>query len=71
MTAPKAPCAPAPVSRPELDIIFSLADGFVWASWPGTSASVRLGRHDVVALMMEDFLAQDALSERLRTLSSN
>jgi hypothetical protein len=50
---------------PEEAIIFSLLDGYVLASWPGTEASVRLGRHEVVAAMMEDFLAQDALGKRL------
>ena len=50
---------------PEDAIIFSLLDGYVLASWPGTDASVRLGRHDKVAAMMEDFLAQDALGRRL------
>jgi hypothetical protein len=49
----------------EGDMTFSLRDGFVWASWPDTEATVRLGRHDVVASMMRDFLAQDALCERL------
>jgi hypothetical protein len=50
---------------PEEAIIFSLLDGYVLASWPGTEASVRLGRHEMVAAMMEDFLAQDALGKRL------
>lgn len=50
---------------PEEAIIFSLHEGYVLASWPGTDASVRLGRHDIVAAMMEDFLAQDALGRRL------
>ena len=50
---------------PEEAIIFSLHDGYVLVSWPGTDASVRLGRHEVVAAMMEDFLAQDALGKRL------
>jgi hypothetical protein len=49
----------------ELGIVFSLRDEFVWVSWPGTEASVRLGRHDMVASMMRDFLAQDALGQRL------
>ena len=49
----------------ERGMIFSLREGFVWASWPDTEATVRLGRHDKVAAMMRDFLAQDALSERL------
>ena len=47
-------------------IIFSLCDGFVWASWPGTDVSVRLGSHEIVAEMMWDFLAQGTLAERLK-----
>jgi hypothetical protein len=50
---------------PEEAIIFSLHEGYVLASWPGTDASVRLGRHETVAAMMKDFLAQDALGRRL------
>lgn len=50
---------------PEDAIIFSLLDGYVLASWPGTVASVRLGRHEMVAAMMKDFLAQDELGKRL------
>ena len=53
-----------------LKIIFSLRDGYVWASWPETEAAVRLGRHDLVAAMMTDFLAQDALGERLTKCGS-
>ena len=49
----------------ELGIVFSLRDGLVWASWPDTEISVRLGRHELVASMMRDFLAQDALGKRL------
>jgi hypothetical protein len=48
-------------------IIFSLVDGFVWACWPGTSASVRLGDHEPVIEMMRDFLAQCDLGDRLTT----
>ena len=55
--------------QPELAIIFSLRDGYVWASWPDTEASVRLGRHEMVAGMMRDFLAQDALGDRLANRS--
>jgi hypothetical protein len=51
--------------EPELGIIFSSRDGFVWATWPETEGAVRLGRHEIVAAMMEDFLAQDALGKRL------
>ena len=49
----------------EPGIFFSLRDGFVWASWPGTTATVKLGRHEMVAGMMSDFLAQDAVARRL------
>jgi len=51
--------------QPMLTIIFSLREGYVWANWPDTEVYVRLGPHDVVAPMMRDFLAQDALSVRL------
>jgi len=37
--------------EPDLGIVFSLRDGFVWASWPGTTATVKLGRHEMVAGM--------------------
>lgn len=49
----------------ELEVIFSLREGYVWASWPTTFLCMRIGPHDAVASMMEDFLAQDALGERL------
>lgn len=51
--------------EPEAGIIFSSRDGFVWVSWPETEAVVRLGRQDAVSAMMRDFLAQNALAERL------
>ena len=50
---------------PEQEIIFSERDGYVLASWPGTNASVRLGRREMVAAMMQDFLAQAEIGERL------
>jgi len=40
------------------DVIFSLADGYVWVSWPGTVALVKLGAQEPVRSMMRDFLAQ-------------
>ena len=49
----------------ELNVIFSLRDGYVWASWPDGDAAVRLGEHEVVSAMMLDFLAQDELARRL------
>ena len=51
---------------PELEIIFSSSDGYVWASWP-SGGEVKLGPNEVVATMMRDFLAQDALGKRLTT----
>jgi hypothetical protein len=51
--------------RPWMDVVFSLADGYVWANWPGTVASIKLGRHEAVTAMMQDFLDQNALGERL------
>lgn len=52
--------------RPENEIIFSLDDGCVWASWPDRdSSAVRLGGYHAVTAMMRDFLAQSALAERL------
>jgi hypothetical protein len=47
------------------EVIFSLLDGFVWASWPRTRASVELGHCTAVTEMMRDFLAQCELGERL------
>ena len=47
------------------EVIFSLVDGYVWACWPGTAASVRLGVDDAVIEGMQGFLAQCALGERL------
>ena len=52
-------------SEPRGDVIFSLVDGYVWASWPGASATVKLGTYFEVSTMMRDFLAQSALGERL------
>lgn len=51
------------------DIVFSLRDGFVWVTWPETEAAIKLGRHEAVSMMMQDFLAQDALGQRLRESS--
>ena len=47
------------------EIIFSLADGFVSASWPGSTTRVVLGSYEGVKVMMQDFLDQSALGERL------
>jgi hypothetical protein len=65
MTAPAISTATNQTAERELEVIFSLREGYVWASWPTTVLCMRIGPHDVVAAMMEDFLAQDALGERL------
>jgi hypothetical protein len=65
MTRPIASSFTGDRWEPELGIVFSSRDGFAWASWPESEAAVRLGRHDMVAAMMRDFLAQDALGKRL------
>lgn len=46
-------------------VVFSLEDGQAWASWYGSHSWVRLGPEDEVAEMMEDFLAQRELGQRL------
>jgi hypothetical protein len=46
-------------------LVFSLADGIVWVSWPGTTARVQLGHYDGVTDMMRNFLAQCELGERM------
>jgi hypothetical protein len=65
MTAPSVSTFRGQEGDPELEIIFSSRDGYVWASWQDAEVSVRLGRHDMVTAMMQDFLAQDALGQRL------
>lgn len=50
---------------PETEIIFSSADGYVWATWPDSGRSARLGTSEAVTAMMTDFLAQCALGDRL------
>jgi len=52
-------------SEPSDDVVFSFMDGFVWASWPGTVASIRLGDEASVTAVMRDFLAQCELGHRL------
>ena len=46
-------------------VIFSLERGEVWASWHGSGPPVRLGSKRRVGEMMEDYLAQVRLGERL------
>lgn len=49
----------------EGEVIFSLEDGRVWASWYGQGPPVCLGSQDRVGEMMKDFLAQEGLAKRL------
>ena len=37
-------------------VVFSLKDGYVWASWPGASGSVRLGTYENVLQKKEEWL---------------
>jgi len=46
-------------------IIFSLEKGDALASWKGSGGPVRLGPHEEVERMMEDFLAQLQVGRRL------
>ena len=46
-------------------VIFSLEEGHAWASWPGSPAPVRLGPEHEVTRMMEDFIAQVEVGQRL------
>lgn len=48
-------------------VVFSLEDNQAWAGWHGRKAMVQLGTKDDVAEMMEDFLAQLELAERLNS----
>ena len=47
------------------EVVFSLANGFVWASLQGMPAPIKLGEYETVKAMMQDFLDQSALGERL------
>ena len=67
MTRPIASSFPSTQWDPESGIVFSSREGFVWASWPGTEAAIKLGRDRVVVEIMQDFLKQDALGRRLNT----
>jgi len=52
-------------------IVFSLADGVVWASWPGKTGRVKLGDYAGVTYMMRNFLAQCELGERMAAKGAN
>jgi hypothetical protein len=46
-------------------VVFSLENNKAWAGWHGRKTMVQLGTKDDVAEMMEEFLAQLELAERL------
>ena len=46
-------------------VIFSEKEGEAWVSWHSARPSVKLGPHKEVARMMEDYIAQVELGERL------
>jgi len=56
-------------AEPTSGIIFSLEAGQAWASWSGAGTPLRLGPQEEVAEMMEDFLAQIEVAERLARTS--
>ena len=51
-------------------VVFSLEEDQAWAGWHGRRSTVRLGQKDDVAEMMEDFLAQLELAQRLNKRST-
>jgi hypothetical protein len=61
---PKTVSCSAPDKEPA-GIVFSLEKGQAWVSWYGGKGPVRLGPQGEVADMMQDFLAQLEVGERL------
>ena len=57
-------------NEPNDNIVFSYIDGFVWLSWPGAPAAVRVGTCHAATAAMRDFLAQCELGERLANARS-
>lgn len=58
--------SPGDVEEKAGSVVFSLEEDQAWAGWHGRRSTVRLGQKDDVAEMMEDFLAQLELAERLK-----
>ena len=52
-------------------MVFSLSNGFVWVSWPGTDACVKLGTNEAVSDMMRNFLATNEIAKRLEDPRAN
>ena len=55
----------APDASDEIRIIFSEKKGEAWAHWYAERPPVKLGPHKEVGEMMEDYIAQVRLGERL------
>jgi len=51
--------------EPSGSVIFSEKGGEAWVNWHGRKPPVKLGPHKDVAEMMEDYIAQVELGERL------
>ena len=47
------------------DLVLSLRDGQVWASWRDGRRAVRLGEHHAVLEEMRTFILQSEVAERL------
>lgn len=62
--------SPADLEKQSVPVVFSLEEDQAWAGWHGRRSTVRLGQKDDVAEMMEDFLAQLELAERLKKPSA-
>jgi len=56
---------PAPCGENQTGIIFSLERGQAWATWAGCQKPLRLGPQGEVTDMMQDFLAQIEVGNRL------
>ena len=59
-----ATASAAPAYEPD-EIIFSLQDGQVWASWLDGRPSVMLGDHASVMAMMSYYIKHSEVAERL------
>jgi hypothetical protein len=60
------PETPGAAARPpSTEVMFSVEDDYVSASWPGSQGSLGLGTYAAVKEAMSDFLAQCAVGERL------
>lgn len=61
---------PGSHDEPSGSVIFSEKGGEAWVNWHGGKPPVKLGPHKDVAEMMEDYIAQVELGERLNAPSN-